>query len=327
MGFVLLSWALSLRIIYVSWIHGLYFHRDFTWIVEELHNSDMTLPQPSPDPGCAVNLDGSLKDASEIEWHFDKDSPGDETLLTVAEKSLSSASGPGPAVSEPESSQTLHPFFSGHAQAPAIFVAGSRRSGRTIRPSNRVVDPDNAMNSAPGPSKSKVTIGKRKAPSTQKSSRRVVQKTDYMVHTTTVHTSEDSNDDAIDDNSDNSDDDRDSDPGHMPSGPCRPSQPTHGKSTNIEATRSENVNSEQEYASLKAMADADHEVSITSSSTSKITQFTHLILRQSTESQKLMPLLMFAQSSVVIKSIRIQIPQRSRMDIGASFACKQINCK
>ena len=127
----------------------------------------MTLPQPSPDLGCAVNLDGSLKDASEIEWHFDKDSD-DETPLavTVAENSLSSASGP--AVSgESETSHTLHPFFLGHAHAPAIFAAGSRRSGRAVRPSNHVVDPDNAMNSAAGPSKSKVTnltIGKRKAP-------------------------------------------------------------------------------------------------------------------------------------------------------------------
>ena len=98
----------------------------------------MTLPQPSPDLGCAINHDGSLKDASEIEWHFDKDSD-DETPLavTVAENSLSSASGP--AVSESESSQTLHPFFLGHASAhaPAIFATGSRHSGRAIRPSNR----------------------------------------------------------------------------------------------------------------------------------------------------------------------------------------------
>ena len=179
-----------------------------------------------------------------------------------------------------------------------------------------IVDPDNAINSAPGPSKSKVTnltIGKRKAP-TQKSSRHVVQKTDHTVHTMTqaVHTSEDSNDD------DNSDDDSD----HMPVPSGRPSQPTstHGKSTNIEA--SEDVVDEQEYVSLKAMADTDHEVSITSSSTSKIIHFTHLILRQFTESQRLMPLLMFAYFSDVIKSTRIQILQRSRMDIGASFACK-----
>ena len=118
----------------------------------------MTLPQPSPDLGCAINLDGSLKDASEIEWHFDKDLD-DETPLavTVAENSLSSASGP--AVSgESETSHTLHPFFLGHAHTPAIFAAGSHCSGHAIRPSNRVVDPDNAMNSAAGPSKSRYVI-------------------------------------------------------------------------------------------------------------------------------------------------------------------------
>jgi len=72
----------------------------------------MTPLQP-PDLGCAVHTDGSLKDASEIEWHFDKD---DETPLTAAEKSPRS----GPAASA--SSQTLHPFLLGHAQAPAIFL-------------------------------------------------------------------------------------------------------------------------------------------------------------------------------------------------------------
>ena len=123
-----------------------------------------------------------------------------------------------------------------------------------------------------------------------------------MVH---WHTSEDSNDD----NSDGED--------HTPS------QPTHGELTDIEA--SEDAVSEQEYALLKAMADADHKVSATS--TSKIIHFTHLILRQSTQSQRVIPLLMFAQSSDGIKSTGIQILQRSRMDTGASFACKQLNSK
>ena len=113
----------------------------------------MTLPQPLPDLdlGCAVNLDGSLKDASEIEWHFNKDSD-DEIPLAV---SSASPSSPASAVSESELSQTLHPFFLGYAQAPAIFVVGSRHSGCAICPTNCVIDPDNVMNSAPGPSKSK----------------------------------------------------------------------------------------------------------------------------------------------------------------------------
>jgi len=87
---------------------------------------------PTPDLGCAVRPNGSLKDALEIDWHFDKD---DHTPFTVAAKSPESGS-----------SQMLHPFFSGQA-SPAILVTGSRRSGRTICPSNRIVDPDNVMNS------------------------------------------------------------------------------------------------------------------------------------------------------------------------------------
>ena len=230
-------------------------------------------------------------------WNWmalDKD---DETPLTAAEKLPSS----GPTLSS--SSQTPHPFFLGHAQAPAIFVAGSCCSGHAIHPSNHVVDPDNTMNLAPGWSstRSKVVTGKWKA-STQRSSRHVVQKTD--------HTSEESNDD----NSDGED--------------LMPSQPMHGNLTDIEATdieASKDAVSEQEYALLKAMADADHKVSTTS--TSKIIHFTHLVLRQSTQSQRVMPLLMFAQSSNRIKNTGIQILQRFRMDTGASFACKQLNSK
>jgi hypothetical protein len=260
--------------------------------ISDLHpcthtSSDMTPPQPPPDLGCAVHPNGSLKDASEIEWHFDKD---DETPLTATEKS------PGSGSASSTSSQTLHPFLLGHAQAPAIFVAGSRRSGRATCPSNRVVDPDNAMNSAPVPSskKSKVVTGKRKASIQRSSSRCVVQKI--------VHLSGDSDDD----NSDGED--------HTPS------QPTRAKSTDIKA--SEDAVSEQEYALLKAMADADHKVSATS--TLKIIYFTHISLRQSTQRPRAMPLLTFEQSSAGIKSTRIQILGKYRMDIGASFACKQL---
>ena len=222
-------------------------------VVPILHHSDMTPPPPPPDLGCAIHPDGSLKDASEIEWHFDKD---DETPLTATEKSPS----PGPTLSS--SSWTPHPFFLGHAQAPEIFVAGSHHSSHAIHPSNCIVDPDNVMNSAPGWSstKNKVVAGKRKAP-TQIFSCHVVQKTDHMVH---WHTSEDSNND----------------------------------------------NSK-----------------VSTTSTSKNIYFTHLILRQFTQSRTVMPLLMFAQSSDRIKSTGIQILQRSRMDTGASFACKQLNSK
>jgi hypothetical protein len=65
---------------------------------------------PPPKLGCAIHPDGSLKNASEIDWHFDKD---DNAQFTVTEKSPKS----GP-------SQTLHPFFLGQA-SPALLVAGS----------------------------------------------------------------------------------------------------------------------------------------------------------------------------------------------------------
>ena len=193
---------------------------------------------PLPDPGCAIRPDGSLKDASEIDWHFDKD---DDAPITMAEKSP--MSGP------PGSSHILHPYFLGHA-SPAVQVAGSRRSSCASRPSNHVVDPDNAMNSAAETSSTqKVGTGKRKAP-IHKSARCVIQKT--------IHISGDSNDDRS-----------------GSEGPTS-SPPAHGKATDVEEIEDANAVSGQEYASLKAMADADHEVS--AASTSNIVHFTHVIM-------------------------------------------------
>ena len=106
-----------------------------------------------PDLGCAVHPDGSLKDTSEIEWHFDKDN---ETPLTIAEKLPKSC----PAAST--SSQPLHSFLLGRAQSPAVVVTGSRRSGHATHPSNHVVDSDNSMNSAPVPSSMRSKVETRK---------------------------------------------------------------------------------------------------------------------------------------------------------------------
>lgn len=196
----------------------------------------MTPPPDQTNLGCAVRPDGSLKDASEIDWHFDKD---DDTPSSPAEKLC----GSGP----PDSSQILHPFFSGHA-SPAVLVAGSRRSSRTSRPSNRVVDPDNVMNSAIGTSSTrKVATGKRKAQN-HKPACRVIQKTS--------HVSGDSGDDRSD--------------GEGPTS----SRPSRGESTDVEET--EGVLSGPEYALLKAMADADHEVS--AASTSSSVQFSHILM-------------------------------------------------
>jgi hypothetical protein len=66
------------------------------------------------DSGCIVHSDGTLKDASEIEWHYNKD---DDLPITPAK---------------------LHPFFTSKP-APAVMVAGSPHSAC-------IVDPDNAIN-------------------------------------------------------------------------------------------------------------------------------------------------------------------------------------
>jgi len=173
----------------------------------------MTTP---PDLGCAVRPDGSLKDASEIEWHFDKD---DETPIA-------SASQGSPTVAPP-----THPFFSAHA--PAILVAGSRRSGRTARPSNRLVDPDNAMASVAGTSSPQSIPRKRKAPQL-KPTCRVIRRTVYI-----------SGDEG------NSTSDYEDHASTM--------RPAQDEPTDTEEI--EDASGNLEYTSLKAMADADHEVS------------------------------------------------------------------
>jgi hypothetical protein len=68
--------------------------------------------------GCAVRSDGSLKDASEISWHYDVDD--DLPIAPV-----------GSTSSTPISPPNIHPFFTSHP-APAKMVAGSRRSACTV---------------------------------------------------------------------------------------------------------------------------------------------------------------------------------------------------
>jgi hypothetical protein len=85
---------------------------------------------------CAVGLDGTLLDASDIQWFNDPDD--DDPLPPV------SSSGPTPpengAVSP--SRREIHPFFKPSAP-PAGIIAGARRSTRAIRPSARAIDPNN----------------------------------------------------------------------------------------------------------------------------------------------------------------------------------------
>ena len=88
----------------------------------------MSTTPAAKDPGCTVDTDGNLKDASEIEWHYNKD---DVDLM------------PGPSSSL--NLTTVSSFFS-KKLAPTTIIAGSHRSTHTARPSAWVLDPENAMN-------------------------------------------------------------------------------------------------------------------------------------------------------------------------------------
>ena len=117
----------------------------------------------------ARRADGSLKDASEMEWSYDKD----ETLPFPAPEST---------VDEQVVAPTVHPFFTG-AAAPAQIVGGARRSVRTHRPSRRVLEAMPNSEDQAGPSSGNAR-GKRKAavaPSGRRISRKVVTDTDDEV--------------------------------------------------------------------------------------------------------------------------------------------------
>ncbi|KAN0113659.1 hypothetical protein V8E52_007458, partial [Russula decolorans] len=75
--------------------------------------------------GCAVGPDGKLLDAKDIVWFEDADS-----------------SEPINHTTTPSSTTTASTSTTNHAPAPV--VAGAHHSGRTIHPSIRVTDPDNA---------------------------------------------------------------------------------------------------------------------------------------------------------------------------------------
>jgi len=95
---------------------------------------------PSSDQ-CAIGTDGSLLDAQQITWYND---PDDAAPISSAESHVKSG---GNAVASSSTktvtSTNLHAFFAG-VPAPAVMVAGSRRSGRVSKPSKRVLDANNA---------------------------------------------------------------------------------------------------------------------------------------------------------------------------------------
>ena len=76
--------------------------------------------------GCAVGHDGQLLDASKILFYNDVDD-------------VAPISGPSTST---HTSTALHPIFTG--LAPAIKIAGARRTNRISRPSTKARDPDNA---------------------------------------------------------------------------------------------------------------------------------------------------------------------------------------
>ena len=73
------------------------------------------------DDQCALGPDGQLLDESKIVWHHDPDDPTPIVPVT----------------------SPIHQFFA-RGSSPALIVNGSRRSGRVLKPSKRLLDADNA---------------------------------------------------------------------------------------------------------------------------------------------------------------------------------------
>ena len=88
------------------------------------------------DLGCAVHPDGTLKDASEIDWHHDKDDKIPMAAVSSS-KSLNMV--------QVASSKGIHSFFEWKTAAAAV-IASSCCSGQTMCPSTHLTNPDNAMN-------------------------------------------------------------------------------------------------------------------------------------------------------------------------------------
>jgi hypothetical protein len=75
--------------------------------------------------GCTIHPDGTLKDASEINWDYDPD----EVVPKITDTTMAASSSSAPA--------EIHPFFS-----------GAHQSTRAIHPSACTIDPDNVMNAS-----------------------------------------------------------------------------------------------------------------------------------------------------------------------------------
>jgi hypothetical protein len=91
-----------------------------------------------PSLGCAQDTNGNLLSPSKIQWFNDID---DEHPIPAAPLTSLRSSDPSPPQATID-----HFFSSGNAMPKAAEKPGlgpSRRSGRTTRPSARILDPDN----------------------------------------------------------------------------------------------------------------------------------------------------------------------------------------
>jgi hypothetical protein len=83
---------------------------------------------------CALNADGSLKDAADITFFNDPDD--DVPLPNVPPSTQPSTST--------ASTRDAYSVLLKAGRTPATVAAGSRRSGRPLKPSARMRDADNA---------------------------------------------------------------------------------------------------------------------------------------------------------------------------------------
>ncbi|KAG1747499.1 hypothetical protein EDD22DRAFT_759173, partial [Suillus occidentalis] len=94
---------------------------------------------------CALNSDGTLKDASDIVFYNDPDNHA--PLPQVPPSTSTQSMAPAPTSTQSAAKNAFSALFKlGHT--PALIAAGSQRSTRTSRPSARVRDADNASSSS-----------------------------------------------------------------------------------------------------------------------------------------------------------------------------------
>lgn len=184
------------------------------------------LTMAGPSLGCAQDANGNLLSPSKIQWFNDVD---DEHPIPAAPPTSLRSSD-----SSPPQATIDHFFSSGNATPKAVDKPGigpSRRSGRATRPSARILDPDNTETSS---LKRKASTGRV----TEKVSRarKVIEDSDGGGDTELedVQDAQDEGDNNLDDSF---------------------VDPTEN------ADSGEDGDTENNYASTKALGDADREVS------------------------------------------------------------------